>query len=80
MREFNCIVCGTKAIDRSHSQSKVFCSLDCKNQHWRMTHALREDNWQRCVFNDGVACDLHRCGRCGWNPTVAKRRLEAAYG
>ena len=80
MREFTCIVCGAKDIDRSHTQSKVFCSLECKNYHWRKTHSQGAIEFEKCVFNEGVACDLHRCGRCGWNPTVAKKRLEAAYG
>lgn len=31
-----------------------------------------------CKYNDGVGCSkLHRhCERCGWNPAVAKARLE----
>lgn len=80
MREFTCIVCGAKDIDRSHTQSKMFCSLECKNYHWRKTHSQGAIEFEKCVFNEGVACDLHMCGRCGWNPTVAKKRLEAAYG
>ena len=79
MREFTCIVCGAKDIDRSHSQTRVFCSLECKNAHWRMTHA-QPIEYEHCVFNEGVACDNPKCGRCGWNPTVAQKRLEAAYG
>ena len=31
-----------------------------------------------CQFNDGVGCHpkKHHCETCGWNPEVAKARLE----
>ena len=80
MREFTCIVCGAKGIDTSHSQNKMFCGLECKNFHWRKTHAKRTIEYEQCIYNEGVECTLHRCGRCGWNPTVAKKRLEVAHG
>lgn len=29
-----------------------------------------------CLFNHGVMCDIAKdCDTCGWNPTVAKKRL-----
>lgn len=33
-----------------------------------------------CKFNDGVLCSEHyaeKCARCGWNPEVAKKRIES---
>lgn len=80
MKEFTCIVCGAKGIDTSHSQNKMFCSLECKNYHWRRTHGQGESEYERCVYNDGVMCDDPNCKRCGWNPDVTKRRMGAIYG
>ena len=80
MREFTCIVCGVKAIDKSHSQSKVFCGIDCKNYHWRITHAKRVTDYEKCIYNEGVECNRPKCRGCGWNPDVAKKRMEAVYG
>lgn len=31
-----------------------------------------------CKHNHGVGCiDTSKCGTCGWNPEIARRRLEA---
>ena len=30
-----------------------------------------------CPHNEGVACTTAKCERCGWDPTVAQKRLEA---
>lgn len=32
-----------------------------------------------CPYNDGCRCQIADCDYCGWNPTVAERRLEAFY-
>ena len=31
-----------------------------------------------CKYNEGVGCGPfnHKCEKCGWNPEVAKARLE----
>lgn len=31
----------------------------------------------RCVYNHGIICSTRECGRCGWNPDVAEKRLKA---
>ena len=33
-----------------------------------------------CPYNREVDCARHRCDRCGWNPEVAKERLETYIG
>lgn len=30
-----------------------------------------------CVYNEEVECNVANCARCGWNPSVAEKRLEA---
>lgn len=29
-----------------------------------------------CAGNEGIACDKGNCQKCGWNPKVAKERLD----
>ena len=44
-----------------------------------MKTALSADetwDWNGCVFNTGVTCIEHGCASCGWNPDVAKARIE----
>jgi hypothetical protein len=31
----------------------------------------------KCDFNDYVECERKKCTECGWNPEVAKARLDA---
>ena len=33
-----------------------------------------------CPHNADLRCDVKNCKRCGWNPEVAKRRLDAIQG
>ena len=30
-----------------------------------------------CEYNPNVVCDVKVCEHCGWNPEVAKARLDA---
>lgn len=69
MKEFTCIVCGTKGFDRSFSETKMFCSKKCKRKH--MASFLTQ-----CKYNDAVLCERQKCNNCGWNPEVDKRRKE----
>ena len=77
LREFNCIFCGTISVDRSHTKTKKFCSPECAKAYQRAKKGIGNDNWVRCRFNEGVECSKHKCGECGWNPAVAKKRMEA---
>lgn len=33
-----------------------------------------------CKYNSYVRCDGADCGRCGWNPDVAAKRIHKATG
>ena len=35
-----------------------------------------DDGRYDCRFNDGCHCYDLDCGRCGWNPVVARARLH----
>ena len=74
MREFICVACGKKAIDRTANGSKKYCSEECKKAYRR---TLAGEAVMDCKYNEGVGCDIQRCENCGWNPEVEKRRKEA---
>lgn len=76
MREFTCIVCGKKAIDKSAKKCAKFCGEKCRNRYRYM--AKKEDirNPSPCQYNEGVFCTKQKCGSCGRNPAVEKRRKE----
>lgn len=73
-REFTCIICGKKSIDRSPSGTKKYCSHEC---YYASFYQRTCGNKQRCRFNKGVQCAAHECIDCGWNPQVEQRRKEA---
>lgn len=31
---------------------------------------------EQCKYNEECRCLIKRCGKCGWNPSVAEQRLE----
>ncbi len=76
MREFTCIVCGTKGIDFSSQGGKMLCSRRCTDIH---RAAVRAESFMPCKFNEGVICDKVKCRSCGWNPVVEKRRKEKLF-
>jgi hypothetical protein len=38
-----------------------------------------ESLWQ-CPYQRNVECSCRNCDRCGWNPEVAKARLDKIMG
>lgn len=82
MREFTCVVCGAKAIDRSPAQNRIYCSTQCCDIQYRRNHGVGVGiRTPSCIHNEEVQCAVHKCGSCGWNPTVEQKRKEAmGYG
>lgn len=76
-KEFTCIVCGEKGIDKSSTGNKKFCSKECQHRYWDRKKNVKRDLEQSCFFNEEVACEERKCVSCGWNPAVAKMRKEA---
>lgn len=77
MREFTCIVCGAKGINRSYRQDKKFCSTKCSNAYWNKKRYGGNKGYPPCKYNEGVACTDKDCKSCGWHPDVIKKRKEA---
>ena len=77
-REFTCVVCGTKAIDRSPAQKRMYCSQQCNDLHFRRSHGVGVIiKTPSCIHNREIRCEVHKCSTCGWNPAVEKKRKEA---
>lgn len=79
IRYFKCVVCGKRGMDQSSTQNKKFCSRQCADTYYRRKKGvgLKKEGRVYCRFNEGVECYKHDCVGCGWNPAVAKNRLEA---
>lgn len=77
MREFNCVVCGKKTIDKTTLGNGKCCSKECRLVYAR---AKLGHGDIPCKFNEGVLCGVQQCENCGWNPEVEARRKEAIYG
>lgn len=70
---FTCRVCGKQGLDYSGG-SKRYCSRRCREI---AGYHVKGDP---CKHNDGVSCAFENCGNCGWNPEVAKARLQKYFG
>lgn len=81
-REFVCVQCGQKVIDRSKTRSRKFCSGNCQRTYWYRQHGVGTDiKTPSCIHNKEIRCLVRKCGTCGWNPKVETRRKEAlGYG
>lgn len=74
-KEFTCIVCGKRAIDKGTRQNAKFCSEKCRNRHRYMSNGGKKAQ-PSCEYNKGVSCSKQECDRCGWNPSVERMRKE----
>lgn len=81
-REFTCLYCGEKGIDMSRGKNKKFCDENCQQAYYRKQKGMGANIIAPpCMHNISVRCFEHKCGTCGWNPKVEKKRKEAlGYG
>lgn len=73
-REYNCIVCGQKCVDRGCRQDAKYCGEKCRNKARRLKIHEGRVAAPVCPFNEGVDCFKKDCSNCGWNPDVEKKR------
>lgn len=73
-----CPHCG-KAFQPWNAKHR-FCSRECYRQHTQEQGEPPIPEEFRCPYNDRRACQERRCGVCGWNPVVARRRTERLLG
>lgn len=82
-----CAYCG--AGFKTDRKAQKFCCKSCSNRRYDSHEmgcfdsslvwerlASDKTRWQ-CPYETYVACTFRRCDNCGWNPEVAKARLEA---
>ena len=87
MFELICQGCGK--VFMADRKSRVFCSRTCVavncSRAAGTTHCDHSLDWKRkesnglmweCPYNKAVECSFRRCDKCGWNPEVAKARLD----
>ena len=82
LREFICLNCGTKGIDKSVTKNKKFCDMHCSQAYYykKKSGKLYADPVLPCIYNREVRCDQKKCSTCGWNPDVEEQRKAAIVG
>ena len=75
---------------RTDRDRQVFCSHKCsstnRSMKCGMAHCDTSLNWKKingvwvCPYKEEVGCTFRRCDVCGWNPEVAKARLDKIMG
>lgn len=81
--EKKCPHCGKEFETRYEEQN--YCSRACRNKsrgnsedydHFLKWERDTESKWN-CPYESGVVhCRTRKCSKCGWNPVVAKARLD----
>ena len=80
MKEFTCAVCGTKGTyDYRCGKPRRYCSKRCEGIYRRSENYGGGRSEISCKYNEGVACEIQECEKCGWNPVVEERRKVALY-
>ena len=90
MADVKCPICDKIFVPKRRSM--IFCSKKCsmvsanraararaKGKEYKIKGKRSALKFE-CPHNDAIDCELKKCSTCGWNPEVAKMRLEALYG
>lgn len=86
MYEYTCPVCGLVKQVRNKSEMRTYCSKSCASYARELqkiecefpdVKARTDCGIGECVFQpETIMCSNRECHKCGWNPVVAKARLE----
>lgn len=79
MYEYTCAYCGKVTQVERRNGLQIYCSKSCaaKARNERRVKIDRPTNGE-CIYQpESINCDRRKCSTCGWNPDVAKARLEA---
>lgn len=91
MIEYKCKNCGKVLYAKYKSVMRETCSYKCAGEwQWKGNRKKRnaeEDfdpdiEWKQnngkwvCPYANDVSCFAINCKKCGWNPEVAKERME----
>lgn len=90
VREVKCERCGL--VFKTPYKGQRFCSHSCANRGANYVPKETKENYDTtlewntyygrwdCPYQEGVGCHVRNCNKCGWNPDVAKARLEKYMG
>ena len=82
-----CLYCGCEI--KTENKTQRYCSRSCSNRgRYGATGFDKSLKWEKdidgkwqCPYNEEVSCETRKCHKCGWNPRVAKARMERmGYG
>jgi hypothetical protein len=79
MYEYTCPVCGKVTQVEKSWLVRTYCSQSCasKDREKKRAEIDNMDTVGECIFlPEAVMCYKRDCVNCGWNPVVAKARLE----
>ena len=77
-KEFTCLYCGAKGVDRSRNRRRTFCDDQCQQAYFRRKRGMGvRIVTPSCIHNKEIRCFEHKCGSCGWNPKVEAKRKAA---
>ena len=87
MYEFICEYCGKTVITENMWEGRKFCDRACaakgrnKPKQIYFGEVLPRNPTGECVFQpESIECHRMNCDNCGWNPEVAKARLDKIMG
>lgn len=78
--EWTCPVCGKVKKTAYKREVRTYCSVSCsvKDRERVKREIAGKCIPGECIFQpESIICGKRDCGNCGWNPVVAKARLEA---
>lgn len=73
-KERACPYCGTVFMPRSAKHQ--YCTSECCRRYTLEQAERPIPEEFQCPHNNMIVCQVRRCGECGWNPVVARRRTE----
>lgn len=75
LEQKSCIYCGELFTASDHSPK--YCSRKCYRLFRSACYLEQKGIEFACPHNVAIECYTKKCDSCGWNPEVAKARLEA---
>lgn len=88
MYAYICAECGKVVKVEYRCRVQKFCSKSCSAKHGNRMRGRNAETVSTnvitagdCVFQpESIECFKRNCNKCGWNPVVAKARLDKFMG
>ena len=77
MYEYTCEYCGKVVEVERKRQVQRFCNKSCAASYGNKLRVGNNPVPGECIYQpETIICDKRICSKCGWNPEVAKARLD----